>query len=608
MPFDGDPFLMTNTESANSRSGLRTHPSWTALGLFFGVLVLVFSPAGLDQFELPKQLVLLVGLPIMAAAVLTADCRSSRHVDWKLVALVVAFAAWSSVAPLHRAENTGLHAFGAMETALAAALVGVSIAVRRNANLQGENQLLRLFALPTIVVATFAVAQSSGLDPLHYFLNLESTRPGRWATLTTLGNPSWTAELISSCFPIVVMALWCGRKPTTRPMSILGIATLIVVFGTAVTGSRGSLIGLAVGTGVVLVVIPSTLSAGRRALFAALAAFVVAGFAVLIGWATGADRWREIEPVTGRLSLWAAGSALIREAPVSGWGLRHTVLVLPEGLRTVAATIDPDLKKFLPTMLVDRLDNDWLQVALERGIPAALLLAALWFRAIMAAARRASEDGSPLDAAAAASLTVLAVCALLSAPLHTPSTAALFWIFIGLAAVGPASKPHEQTSRSKWRRLRLPAITLCVLAAAAGITLAFRATALNRLAGDGHRLLVAGQAARAAAQLQAPLQSMPWLTAASIDRARALVACDRAAEALVVVDDGQRWAASQWFWVVKAEGLHQLGFEAEAQQTLDDGLDVLPCSPLLLEASAALSGRELRTGNKQQRSELDQLN
>jgi hypothetical protein len=319
-------------------------------------------------------------------------------------------------------------------------------------------------------------------------------------------------------------------------------------------------------------------------MLAALVGLVVVGFGAAFAWAAGVGRWGEVEPVTGRLALWAAGGALTTASPVTGHGLRHTVLVLPEGLEAVVADLDPGLHPWLPTVLVDRLDNDWLQVAVERGSPAVLLLLALWWRAALLACRRLRRRGVQLDRAILAALAALGFCSLISAPLHTPATVALFWVLAGLAGVehGAPVAAGGCTARHRWSWIATAA--LFGAAAVAAGTVALEVHAANCQAGAGHRLLRAGQLAAAADRLRAPLRVVPWLTAASVDRARALVATGQAAESLVVIADGERWASSEWFWVVRSRALSQLGYPDRARRVLEEALRILPRSSLLLEA------------------------
>ncbi len=580
---------MTGASRAIQSSRFREAAPSVVLGALVVALALVFWPYGLDQFDLPKQLTLMVGVPVVAGVFLFCRGQGRRSetapdIDKPLVTLVVFLTVWSVLAPLWHTQNRALHLMGAGEALLLAALFAVSLLVRRESGPQALSWLTVLLAVPPVVVAGIALAQAWGIDPLRIFLDLSSSRPGRWQTLTTLGNPTWTAEWIAVSFPFVMVALGFGRERSPAVRWTLILAALLLTAGVAVTGSRGGLVGLGIGASALWL-----LGRSSNALAAGLVGLCLLAFGAVCSWTAGAARWGDAEPITGRLALWAAGAHGLREAPFTGQGLGHTALVLPNGLKWVAAEVEPGRHSWLPTMLVDRLDNDWLQVALERGSLAGLLLFAVWLRAVWLAGRRSLDGGSRVEAVVAASLLVFGFLASVSAPLHTPATAALFFVLVGLAAHGDVGlQSHaEGLCRRRWPWFVSAALCGVVAAIAGGV--ACRVHEANSQAGECHRLLLAGQFRRAADCLRAPLQTMPWLTAASIDRARALIDSGQAAEALVVVDDGKRWAGSGWFWAAEAQALHQLGLDDQAHKTLDEAFKVLPRSPVLLEAREHLS-------------------
>jgi O-antigen ligase len=598
---------MTESIRGKGESGLPAEAPAVALGLFLGTLVLVFFPIGLDQFVLPKMSILLAGVPAVAAVffacrALSGVARSPSPIDRPLVGLVIAYTTWSVVAPLWGSQNRALHLMGTGEQLLMAALCGVSVMVGRDAGTRVLIRFAKLITAAVVGVAVFAVVQSVGLDPLRLLFDLSSSRPGRWQVLTTLGNPTWTAEVIAVSLPIAMVAFGFNRKTASPGRLIRLLLGLLMTAGVAVTGSRGGLLGLGVGAFALWFLEKDSPEKGKRALAAAFVGLLVVGAGSTFAWISDTDRWRELRPVTGRLALWAAGGEVLSGAPITGVGLGHTAVVLPDGLRSVTERIVPKYHRWLPTTLVDRLDNDWLQVAVERGIPAGLLLLALWARAAWTAYRRSRRDGTAFDSAVVASLLTLGFFSSLSAPLHTLATAALFWVLIGLAAARPFDMEDDLTPVPTRSWPWLVAAALCGIAAVVGGTAGFRVHAANAQAGKGSRLLRSGQASEAAERLRDPLHEMPWLTAASIDRARALVDSGRAAEALVVIDDGKRWRASEWLWAVEARALHQLGLHEQAHRVLDGALAILPRSPVLLEAREKRPpGHRRRSGQEERK-------
>ncbi|MCD4749899.1 MAG: O-antigen ligase family protein [Thermoanaerobaculales bacterium] len=567
---------------------LRKHPetdSWRprawselsncAVGVVFVGVVLIFQPYGLDQFLLPKFLVPLVGVPLILSLMIgTRVAVPEARRDAILVGLAFAFLAWSALAPVLNARNRTLHGIGALEVVLMAVFFAGAIGARK-AGPRAELWLIRLLAAPALIVVPLAVAQGLGVDPLRLVFYLSSSRPGRWQVLTTLGNPTWTAELVVLSLPLMLVAL----KGVDRLRGVwLWAVGLVFSIAVAVTGSRGSLVGIVVAVVVCwrLGLVPKV----NRPRWVALWSVIVVGVLVAV---IGVGRMGELKPVTGRFGLWAAGMHLVRQEPVTGSGLDHTALILPEGLEPVVAGLDPQYHRWLPTVLVDRLDQDILQIAVERGLPAALLLVLMWSRAVLVSFRRFREKGSAVDGAVVAVLSVFFVLSLISAPLHTPATAALFWIVMGLAATGLGSSSPEE-ERDGGRRRMGAAVVGAVVATGIALVVVLPILRMNTIAGTAHRDLLRGRFKDASQALKPVPTSAPWLTGASIDRSRALVAGGGAAEALVILADAERWAASEWIWATRARALDQLGPREEARRELEAGLKILPRSPVLLEA------------------------
>jgi O-antigen ligase len=539
------------------------------VGLVFVAIVLTFQPFGLDQFLLPKALVLLVGGSLIAGMVVARG--TAIRGDLLLSGLVLTFLVWSVVAPLVHARNRSLHLIGAGE-ALMLAVVFLGALGARASGERGVRRLVRLLALPAVIIAPLAVAQGLGIDPLRLFFDLSSVRPGRWQVLTTLGNPSWTAELLVLLLPVVLAA---GKPSGTLRRWWPGAVTLVCCIGVALTGSRGAVVGM-----VVAAVMGWRLGLVRRGRWIAAAGVIVVGvFVVATGW----SRLGEMKPLTGRLGLWAAGVHLVGQEPLTGWGLRHTALVLPEGLSPVVAGLDPELTRWLPTVLVDRLDEDLLQVAAERGLPAAFILLLIWCRTVWLSLKRYRRERQVLDGVIVVVLTTFGVLSLGSAPFHTPATAVLFWILVGfVAGAGPVSVAggRERARRRVWAGvLGGTAVAVAVL-----WWVALPVVRSNAIAGAAHWQVRDGQFEEASTALAPVVARMPWMTGASIDSSRALVGAGRTPEALVVLDNAQHWASSEWFWATRARALARLGLGQQARRELEAGLGVLPRSPVLLEA------------------------
>ncbi len=575
---------LVSGESSGERSSFRLAP--LLIGAVSALAALAFLPGGIDQFWLPKMLVLLCGVPLTAAAALLA--RNSWFPPTGpgrvLVALAMGATLWSIAVPLAAARNPDLHRVGGIECALLAGLFLIASCRPRPADGFLRSTLV-LPSVAAVAVALIALLQAIGLDPVWWLLHLQSARPGRWRILTTIGNPGWTAEFLAVSLPLVLAGL-VERKGRTLRLGALGLSALLVA-AVVVTGSRTGIAALLTG----LVTFTLAVRPGRWRLRITAAGVVLAAtlaLAALFTAATGSSRWSDLRPLTGRAALWSAGSRLLTDRPVTGFGLRHTGLILPQGLRREVADTGPAARRWLPTTLVDRLDGDWLQLAVERGLPAAGMIFLLWAGALVRSWRIATRHRSTLDAGIFGSLTALGTCTLTSAPLHTPATAVLFWLLTGLAAGGTSPRDPDPAPSVIGRRRAVGAGVAITLAIAAGAVF-LAATRINLEAGRGHRLLSEGRAEAAVGPLRSAASALPWLDSVSTDLAEALEQSGRPAAALAACADSLRWKATERAWGVQVRALCRLGQPPGAQEVLNMWNATLPASPLLAATRSDLS-------------------
>ena len=563
-------------DSAATAAPNRPSPLPWAVGGLVLLAVLVFLPHALDQFRLPKRLVLAAGVPALGAVFLSRRWRGAA--DRTLLVLGVAFLLWNLLAPVSAAANPTLHALGGLRLLLPWTLLPLTAAAASAGGAAGR-RLAALAGAAGTAVGALALLQWSGADPIARLFHAASPGAGRWRILTTVGNPGWTAETVAAALPLALAGLGPGRgRRALRAGLVLAAAAAV-----AVTGSRTGAVALAAGAGAWL----AARRGGRRgrALLAGLATASAAGAVVLVLATTaGTARLGDLAPLTGRLALWDAGARLTARHPLTGNGLGHTAILLPEGLREVVAAAPARWRPWLPTSLVDRLDDDWLQTALEAGLPAVLLLLAIWGRAAALAWRHAPENGA---AGAVGALAALGTGTLFSAPLHTPATAVLFWTAAGIAGAG---RPKPVPAGARRRRLAAAAALAAVAAGAAGAGAAL--VRLDLAAGRGRTLLRRGHAAAAVPPLDRAFRRAPWLVPAGVELADALERTGRHAEALAVTIEAGRWTASERLWAIRARALAASGHPGAARTVLDRGLAVLPRSRILLAERTRLAATD----------------
>ena len=342
--------------------------------------------------------------------------------------------------------------------------------------------------------------------------------------LSTLGHPGWTSEVLLLLLPPALALLRSRFHPRTARMLFLTVTTIVIL-----SGSRGNMLVLVFVGWMSHRLQLISLRFPRDLLIGATFAAVALGLLLHIE----AGRLLAWTPLSGRISLWAAGLYLATLHPLTGAGLHHLNLVLPEGLRFLTASIDPTWIPGLPTVLVDRLDNDLLHFLVETGLVSTLLLLIFVSRILMLLWKKIHSSWDSLNAAVFISLIAIFLLSLFSSPLHTPATLLLFWVFSGFAS-GSVAAPWTGASKNGLRPSRRYRSAIYSGAALVFLFLLVRialpATRDNRIAGQAHRLLHRAEAS-AAASILAPLRA-PWQPEAAIDRARALVRLHRPAEAL----------------------------------------------------------------------------
>jgi len=253
---------------------------------------------------------------------------------------------------------------------------------------------------------------------------------------------------------------WRGR--TVHVIDNLGFATwflatafLVLLAALLLAGSRGGLLATLVG----LVAVVLTVGGGGRRRVALLVVLLVglASFAALQSGALlqqrlgGVDSELDAESGT-RLQLFALTLEGIAERPIGGTGLGSFPAVYL-ALRGAESGLEP--------MNQVRVHNSYLEIAIEAGVPAALLLygtlGAILLLQLRALSRAGVERRFPGIAAAATLL--LAVHSLVDFPVQMPAIAVTYAALagMGLAQSHPHSRPpasREPAGERPWRGRR----------------------------------------------------------------------------------------------------------------------------------------------------------
>ncbi|HTV02859.1 MAG TPA: O-antigen ligase family protein [Luteitalea sp.] len=366
------------------------------------LLPLVFWP-GLDQpFSTPK-LAMMVAL---AVAVVVAPARPAGHplprvAVWSVAGAVVSVVVAAALAPL---------------PSLAPTLLGIAAPVLALAALRHDRSGRALVAGQVVgaaACAVVAILQWVGTDPIAW----SGWRPAidgasiRMRVYGALGNPNFIGVLMAMSLPLTAAIHRLATRSAHRRAWELTMALQAAAL--VATGSRGAVLGLAVAT------TTYALLRWSRRVRLSLAALVV-----LAAVAVGLSPARPIDTTAaGRLYLWRIALPHVADAPLTGLGPGAVPLRFPEWQRTAARA---GLRDARFAGLTDHVHNDYLEAAIERGVPG-LLTMTLPMLALMLIAARARRPVDPLLAGTAAAVAAGAACGMVDFPFARPVELVWWW-------------------------------------------------------------------------------------------------------------------------------------------------------------------------------------
>ena len=434
--------------------------AFAVLALSAVTIPATFSIAQSDVFALPKTVLTLV-LATGLGAFLTVRWISTRgpiQLPRSSLALaLVIFLIWNVMAAwfaINRAQaivGERLQYQGLVTTlAYVVFFLACCTTVRTP---RRRNVLLLSIGVGALFVATYAVLQRAGLDPIWPYLPY-----GR--VFSTIGQANALAAYLVLTVPLV-LGMAAGQKWPMRSAAVVAIALMLA--GLALTLSRGGYLGLVTAATVFAVAAWSgrkVLNIDRRRLTVAALA-VLATFGVIlsvpdvqvVGQQVSARALLAADltegSIKGHLDMWAVGVTIAADHPVVGTGQDTYVLLFGEYRDQV---LSPERAAVMSYWRPESPHNVYIAVAQGAGLPT---LAA--YLAVIAAvvgriltAMRPPKDPPTLFISAA----LLAAIAghLVTDTFMTAETAGsvLFWMALGAgAALTVQSRSSEMPSAGR---------------------------------------------------------------------------------------------------------------------------------------------------------------
>ncbi len=300
-------------------------------------------------------------------------------------------------------------------------------------NEQTSQWLYRIAILGSIPVIAYGLIQYFGLDWVRWIL------PIKGVVFSTFGNQNFLGGYLSILIPLTLNECLESKKWLLR--LVWGILLVAQLWCLWETYCNGALIAVAVSSLWLLwqrwrfdwrvsFVVASTLLVASLIISAALGIY---------GEGLGTI-YLNVNPYENRLFAWAAAHNAVTARPLLGWGLSSFDLILPanatQGFLYQQAIYEHNWFTF------DRAHNIWWELAVETGLPGAILWMLL-FGTLLYTVLRSTQSQSPLRGR-----LIAASAALLSYFLHqlfNPSdigSVTIFWWLVGWT-LGTAFLPND---------------------------------------------------------------------------------------------------------------------------------------------------------------------
>jgi O-antigen ligase len=428
-----------------------------------GLIALILSPGWLFYFDVtPKVAVLLAATGIVLPfAARGARPRQAVSVIALLYVLSLILSSWHSPDAALSWFGTNWRRYGAV-IQIAVLLFAWTVAAIGN-----RRRILRAVTVATVLAAVYGIAQFAGFDP---WLPASAYHVGEgvWTIVrppSTFGHASYFATwLVMAAFLSVALA---GMEEGRAWRWVAWIASGLAASAMLLTGTRASILGLAVGGAVWLYRRGFRAWRRVRVVTAAIALGAAAFYFSPAGWQLRSRaRWFAEDPWGGaRPLLWRDSLAMGLSHPLLGFGPEVFTAEFPRYESENLARAYPDFAHESP-------HNIFLDALVSQGLPGLLLLGLLL-----------AQGFRTRDPAIAAALA--AGVAAQQFTVFTLPTALLTFTTVALAIPVPDAPP----SSAVWRRpmLALAPVALFLLFCAVRYTLADAALAeaQNRLrAGD----------------------------------------------------------------------------------------------------------------------------
>jgi len=303
--------------------------------------------------------------------------------------------------------------------------------------------ILSACLLSAFLAASYSILQFYGID-----LPIWRRLGGRTRLFSTFGNPNYLAGYLAACFPVAFI-LWIHLKE--RLQSIILFFLMITLYTSLLmTFTRGAWIALFLAGIFVLITLLAYQKTGffkenrTRFLSLALALLVVTAIYstpnplnpeeknVLQRGVSAANF--EQSSIQQRFLIWLSAFELIKERPITGWGIGTFGLQYPFAQEKVLSR--EENRRYIPQANKSiNAHNDYLHLWAETGIIG--LVCFIWiiiifYRRCFSFLRRMDKEDGLLVIGFMGSVTAILAHSFFSFPFHIIQNGLVFWLMLGL--------------------------------------------------------------------------------------------------------------------------------------------------------------------------------
>ncbi len=305
----------------------------------------------------------------------------------------------------------------------------------------------------TVIISIYGLLQVAGIDFVKWDI--------KNSPLSTLGRRNFAAEYLVMVIPYVYYFIFKEKRNW-----LLYILLLLFILHLIFTFTRASYISFFVSCILFFILTGRRVSINRKVIiFLCILFFSRIAFSDISTFERGT--------IKSRFLIWNVTLKMIKENPLMGVGPGNFVITYPYYAKGETKALKG------PSLLVDSVHNDYLEVCAETGVVGLLLFLYLlfsFFRVSFVLYRGMEGKERVLIAGIISSVVAICVNALASFPFKNPATLLLFWANVSFTGGIYRKSRGDRTLKVSYPLLKLYLLIFAI----GGIVLSYRGIKASR--------------------------------------------------------------------------------------------------------------------------------